>query len=96
MDVNEKCDVYSFGVLALEILFGEHPGEFIPLLLFTSNAMDSTLDIPSLMVKLDQRLPYLTNISKEIALIIKIANVCLTESPSSRPTMQQVVNYFSV
>ncbi|KAK7342937.1 hypothetical protein VNO80_25895 [Phaseolus coccineus] len=96
MDVNEKCDVYSFGVLALEILFGEHPGEFIPLLLSTSNAMDSTLDIPSLMGKLDQRLPYPTNIAKEIALIIRIANACLTESPSSRPTMEQVVNYSSV
>ncbi|ESW12370.1 hypothetical protein PHAVU_008G106500 [Phaseolus vulgaris] len=96
MKVNEKCDVYSFGVLALEILFGEHPGDFVTLLLSTSNAMDSTLDIPSLLGKLDQRLPYPTNIAKEIASIVRIASVCLTESPSSRPTMEQVVNYSSM
>ena len=96
MDVNEKCDVYSFGVLALEILFGEHPGDYVTLLLSASNAMDSILDIPSLMGKLDQRLPYPTKIAKEITLIVKIANACLTESPSSRPTMEQVVNYFSM
>ncbi|KAK9019255.1 hypothetical protein V6N11_053781 [Hibiscus sabdariffa] len=29
MVVTEKCDVYSFGVLALEILMGKHPGELL-------------------------------------------------------------------
>ena len=29
MEVNEKCDVYSFGVLAWEILLGKHPGDVI-------------------------------------------------------------------
>ncbi|KAI5397286.1 hypothetical protein KIW84_063197, partial [Lathyrus oleraceus] len=29
MEVSEKCDVYSFGVLILEIVFGKHPGDFV-------------------------------------------------------------------
>ncbi|KAK9930096.1 hypothetical protein M0R45_027153 [Rubus argutus] len=29
MEVNEKCDVYSFGVLALETIMGRHPGDLI-------------------------------------------------------------------
>ncbi|CDP11414.1 unnamed protein product [Coffea canephora] len=29
LEVNEKCDVYSFGVLALEVIMGKHPGDFI-------------------------------------------------------------------
>lgn len=29
MVVTEKCDVYSFGVLVLEVLMGKHPGELI-------------------------------------------------------------------
>ncbi|XP_029125012.1 MDIS1-interacting receptor like kinase 2 isoform X2 [Cajanus cajan] len=92
MEVNEKCDVFSFGVLALEILFGEHPRDFITsLLTSSSHVMNSTLDISSLMVKLDQRLPYPINpITKEIVLIMRIANACLTKSPRSRPTMEQV------
>ncbi|KAG4936836.1 hypothetical protein JHK82_051057 [Glycine max] len=93
MEVNDKSDVYSFGVLALEIVFGEHPVDFINSSLWTSssNVMDLTFDIPSLMIKLDQRLPYPTNLAaKDIALIVKIANACLAESPSLRPTMKQV------
>ena len=32
MKVDEKCDIYSFGVVALEVLMGKHPGEFISVL----------------------------------------------------------------
>ncbi|KAL2336997.1 hypothetical protein Fmac_011443 [Flemingia macrophylla] len=91
MEVNEKCDVYSFGVLALEIHFGEHPRDFITSLLSSSGVMHSKLDIPLLMGKLDQRLLHPTNsVAQEIGLILWIANACLTENPHSRPTMRQV------
>ena len=29
MTVSEKCDVYSFGVLVLEVLIGKHPAKLI-------------------------------------------------------------------
>ena len=32
MVVTEKCDVYSFGIVALEILMGKHLGELLTLL----------------------------------------------------------------
>ncbi|CAJ1785296.1 unnamed protein product [Sphenostylis stenocarpa] len=88
MEVNEKCDVYSFGVLALEILFGRHPGDVASL----SIGITSTFDQMALMDKLDERLPDPTSSTvKELVSIVKIAIACLTESPRSRPTMELVV-----
>ena len=29
MKVTEKCDVYSFGVLILELIIGKHPGDLV-------------------------------------------------------------------
>ena len=51
MIVTEKCDVYRFGVLSLEILMGTHPGE-----LLTSLSSSSPQNI-MLNEILDQRLP---------------------------------------
>ncbi|ESW12834.1 hypothetical protein PHAVU_008G146000 [Phaseolus vulgaris] len=94
MEVNEKCDVYSFGVFALEILFGRHPGDVTSLLQSSlSIGMSSTLDHMALMDKLDERLPDPTSSTmKEVLLIVKVAIACLTESPRSRPTMKLVTD----
>ncbi|XP_047151308.1 MDIS1-interacting receptor like kinase 2-like [Vigna umbellata] len=83
MEVNEKCDVYSFGVLALEILFGRHPGDVTSLLQSSlSIGMISTLDHMALMDNLDERLPHPTSSTlKELVSILKIAISCLTETP---------------
>jgi serine/threonine protein kinase len=91
MEVNEKNDVYSFGVLALEILFGKHPRDIL------SNSlqwiiMGSTLDTMPLMNKFDQRLsrPVNPRQVKELVSIAKTTISCLADSPQSRPTMEQV------
>ncbi|PNY02771.1 LRR receptor-like kinase resistance protein, partial [Trifolium pratense] len=93
MEVNEKCDVYSFGVLSLEILHGKHPRDIISSLLHSSslNVEGQRLDTIQLIDKLDQRLPHPTNtIVKEVVSMIRVAISCLIESPRSRPTMEEV------
>lgn len=86
MEANEKCDVYSFGVLTLEIIMGMHPGEFISSLRETSIAQNLLLkDV------LDPRLPLPTkSIVEGVILIAKLAFACLNENPQFRPTMEQV------
>ncbi|CAJ2674039.1 unnamed protein product [Trifolium pratense] len=90
MEVNEKCDVYSFGVLTMEIVFGKHPRDIVSTLL-QSSGIYQTIDAMSLNDKLDQRLPRPTNaIRKEVVSIIRIACHCLIESPHGRPSMEHV------
>ncbi|WMV27020.1 hypothetical protein MTR67_020405 [Solanum verrucosum] len=91
MKVTEMCDVYSFGVLALEIIKGKHLGEYITVL-----ANSSTIDHVQLSDLLDERLPYPEDEVKDVlALIIKLASSCLVEIPKSRPTMHFICHRLS-
>ncbi|XP_057435904.1 MDIS1-interacting receptor like kinase 2-like isoform X2 [Lotus japonicus] len=89
MQVNEKCDVYSFGVFALEIIIGKHPGDLISSLMSPSTA--PMVNDLLLIDVLDQRPPQPEKpIDGEVILIASLALSCLRENPHSRPTMDQV------
>ncbi|GAY53700.1 hypothetical protein CUMW_151090 [Citrus unshiu] len=80
MAVTEKCDVYSFGVLAFEILMGKHPGEL--------NSMnDGRIHLESV---LDTRLspPTLPSLTDKLSSIMNLALLCIHANPESRPTMR--------
>ena len=83
MEVNEKSDVHSFGVLSLEMMMGRHPGDFISSL--------SSLATQNLLLKdvVDQRLPYpMKQVAEGVMSIARIAFSCLSENPQSRPSMK--------
>ncbi|XP_043705585.1 MDIS1-interacting receptor like kinase 2-like [Telopea speciosissima] len=85
MVVTEKCDVYSFGVLAIEIIMGKHPGELISSLSFP-NAKDIILK-----EVLDSRLPPLTQlVAQDLTFSMMLGIACLHTNSKSRPTMQYV------
>ncbi|GAY52486.1 hypothetical protein CUMW_142190, partial [Citrus unshiu] len=87
MKVTEKCDVYSFGVLALEVIKGKHPRDFICSI---CSSLSSNLNI-ALDEMLDPRLPTpLRNVQDKLISIMEVSISCLDESPTSRPTMQKV------
>ncbi|XP_031281004.1 MDIS1-interacting receptor like kinase 2-like [Pistacia vera] len=90
MVVTEKCDVYSFGMVALEVLMGRHPGELLSSLSSSPNQNMMLIDL------LDPRLPCLadTMVVQDIALISRIAFACLSSKPKSRPTMHRVSHEF--
>ena len=86
MEVTEKCDVYSFGVLTLKVIKGDHPGDFISRLL-----SPSTMEEVELKDVLDQRLPPpSSHLEDELINILKFASACLNANPQSRPTMQVI------
>lgn len=88
MKVTEKCDVYSFGVLILEVIKGKHPGDSITSL--TLCPSETTLPIKDL---LDDRLSYPTpEIENVLISIIKTARACLNSNSKYRPTMKIVSN----
>ncbi|WCJ27614.1 Leucine-rich receptor-like protein kinase family protein [Euphorbia peplus] len=93
--VNEKCDVYGFGILILELVTGRRPVEYgednvvilndhIRVLLEEGNVLecvdDSMGDYPE-----DEVLP-----------VLKLALVCTSQIPSSRPSMAEVVQIMQV
>ena len=87
--VTKKCDVYSFGVLALEILMGTHPGE-----LLTSLSSSSPQNM-MLNEVLDQRLPPPNRlVARDVFFIATIAFACLHAKPKFRPTMKWVSQEF--
>ncbi|KAJ1426557.1 Tyrosine-protein kinase, active site [Sesbania bispinosa] len=85
MAVTEKCDVFSFGVLAFEILTGKHPGDLVS---YIQNTSDQKINFKEI---LDPRLSTPTkNILKDLALIANLALSCIKTNPQSRPTMRSI------
>jgi serine/threonine protein kinase len=86
LSMSEKCDVYSFGVVVLELLMGKHPGDMINSVAFSEKEI-------KLQEVLDHRIETpIGSVMDEIVKMIQIANQCLNNNPSLRPTMQEVVN----
>ncbi|GMP49949.1 hypothetical protein CsSME_00016755 [Camellia sinensis var. sinensis] len=90
MVVTEKCDAYSFGVVAQETIMGRHLGELLSSLesSFARNIMLTDV--------LDPRLPPPTNpiVVGNIAPVARMAIACLRSEPRSRPTMPLVSQEF--
>ncbi|KAL4562190.1 hypothetical protein LXL04_034388 [Taraxacum kok-saghyz] len=85
--LSDKADVYSFGVVALEIVSGKNNNKYIPhndsaYRLQTSEKYDDLLD---------ERLESRIN-KEEAERMVKVALLCTSGSPSTRPTMSEVVN----
>lgn len=91
--LTDKADVYSFGVLLLEIVSGKNNNTYLP-----SNNCICLLDWACQLQQsgkfvgiLDRRLSPETN-KEEIERMVKVALLCTSASPSLRPTMSEVVS----
>ncbi|KAG6629361.1 MDIS1-interacting receptor like kinase 2-like [Carya illinoinensis] len=93
MKITDKCDVYSFGVLALEVIMGKYPGDFI-CSVKSSPSVEMSIQLKDV---LDQRLPFPTpQVEAELIRVAKIATECLNELAESRPTMHMISKVLAV
>jgi len=83
--VTKKCDVYSFGVVTLEILLGNHPGDFISSL--TSSMGQNTLLKDVIDVRI--AVPTVEEANGLVDVVITALN-CVCIDPQKHPTMQDV------
>lgn len=88
-----KADVYSYGVVALEIVSGKNNNSYMP-----SNNFICLLDWACHLQQsknfeelLDRRLDSQVN-KEEVNRLVKVALLCTNASPSLRPTMSEVVS----
>ncbi|XP_037493924.1 probable LRR receptor-like serine/threonine-protein kinase RFK1 isoform X4 [Jatropha curcas] len=91
--LTDKADVYSYGVVALEIVSGKNNNNFMP-----SNHCVCLLDwacylqqSEDLMQLVDETLRSEFN-KGEAEIMVKVALLCTNASPTIRPTMSEVVN----
>lgn len=96
MKVTEKCDVYSYGVVLLELLTGKKPVQPIDqggdLVTWVRNHMHKhSLSLDIFDARLDLQLLDKLDVA-QICDVLKIAVLCTDTCPSRRPTMRKVVS----
>ncbi|KAK8592443.1 hypothetical protein V6N13_063021 [Hibiscus sabdariffa] len=91
--LTHKADVYSFGVLTMELVSGKNTNNFMPSEKFVC-LLDWACHLRksgNLTALLDERLRSEVK-NEEVELMVKVALLCTNASASLRPTMSEVVN----
>ncbi|XP_010247922.1 PREDICTED: receptor-like protein kinase HSL1 [Nelumbo nucifera] len=91
LKVTEKSDIYSFGVVLLELVTGRRPieleyGEGKDIVYWVSTHLDSRDDVIKI---LDHKVS--NSVEDDMIKVLRIAILCTKKLPSLRPTMRDVV-----
>ncbi|XP_024392526.1 uncharacterized protein [Physcomitrium patens] len=97
LKVNEKSDIYSFGVVLMELLTGKRPieaefGDGVDIVQWVRRKIqtkDGVIDV------LDPRMGGVGVPLQEVMLVLRVALLCSSDLPVDRPTMRDVVQMLS-
>lgn len=94
--VNEKCDVYGFGVLILELVTGRRPVEYgEDSFVILSDHVRTLLEQGNVLECIDPMMEEDYS-EDEVLPVLKVALVCTSQIPSNRPTMAEIVQILQV
>jgi len=86
MVITEKCDVYSFGVLTMEVVMRKHPGDLLLPFFYRTEQCTKLKDI------LDHRIIVPTSDEEKdiiLLMLMLVAFACLQICPKAKQKMQQ-------
>ncbi|KVH99913.1 leucine-rich repeat receptor-like protein kinase PXC1 [Cynara cardunculus var. scolymus] len=99
--LSQKADVYSFGILLLEMLTGRAPSQYPSPSRVGVEEEEQAVDLPKWVRSVvrdewtaevfDQELLRYKNIEEELVSMLHVAMTCVAAHPDKRPTMAEVV-----
>lgn len=90
--ITEKCDVYGFGVLVLEVVTGKKPVEYMEDdVVVLCDMVRGALEEGKVEECIDEGLRGNVLVD-EVVPVMKLGLICTSQVPSNRPDMREVVN----
>ncbi|KAK8293908.1 hypothetical protein V6Z12_D06G220400 [Gossypium hirsutum] len=90
--ITEKCDVYGFGVLVMEVVTGKRPVEYMEDdVVILCDMVRGALEEGRVEECVDERLQGNFPVEEAIP-VMKLGLICTSQVPSNRPDMSEVVN----
>ncbi|XP_057744219.1 MDIS1-interacting receptor like kinase 1-like [Arachis stenosperma] len=92
LNVDEKIDIYSYGIVLLELLTGKRPldpefGESVDIVGWIRRKIENK----SLEEALDPSVGSSKHVQEEMLLVLRIALLCTAKLPKDRPSMRDVI-----
>ncbi|KAH7331313.1 hypothetical protein KP509_20G026000 [Ceratopteris richardii] len=89
--INEKCDVYGYGIMVLELVTGRRPIEYREDdVIILCDYVRALLEEGKAMRCVDRSLH--DYVEEELLPVIKLGLICTSQVPSNRPSMAEVVH----